>query len=76
MFVMPLEAINAIRNSPSWQDSVIFITYAEHGGSYDHVRSPHARQGGQRNPDGIIPFLDLQSLYLLLRRAKAMHGPT
>jgi phospholipase C len=49
------QVVNAIRNSPSWQDSVIFITYDEHGGSYDHVRPPHARQGGQRSPDGISP---------------------
>jgi phospholipase C len=47
--------VNAIRNSPSWRDSVIFITYDEHGGAYDHVRPPHALQGGQRNPDGISP---------------------
>jgi len=47
--------VNAIRNGPNWQDSVIFITYDEHGGSYDHVSPPHARQGGQRNPDGISP---------------------
>jgi phospholipase C len=49
------QVVNAIRNSPSWQDSVIFITYDEHGGSYDHVAPPHAPQGGQRNPDGISP---------------------
>jgi phospholipase C len=49
------QVVNAIRNSPSWKDSVIFITYDEHGGSYDHVRPPHARQAGQPNPDGISP---------------------
>ncbi len=49
------QVVNAIRNSPNWKDSVIFITYDEHGGSYDHVRPPHALQGGQRNPDGISP---------------------
>jgi len=26
-----------LRNGPFWQDSVIFITYDEHGGYYDHV---------------------------------------
>jgi phospholipase C len=49
------QVVNAIRNSPSWQDSVIFITYDEHGGFYDHVRPPHAPQAGQSNPDGIPP---------------------
>jgi phospholipase C len=47
--------VNAVRNGPNWQDSVIFITYDEHGGSYDHVRPPQAPQHGQRNPDGISP---------------------
>ena len=49
------QVVNAIRNSPSWQDSVIFITYDEHGGFYDHVAPPHAPQAGQSNPDGISP---------------------
>jgi hypothetical protein len=49
------QVVNAIRNSPSWQDSVIFIIYDEHGGFYDHVPPPHASQAGQSNPDGISP---------------------
>ena len=49
--------INAVRNGPNWKDSIIFFTYDEHGGSYDHVRPPRARQGGQRTPDGIVPGL-------------------
>src|SRR5258707_14345637 len=28
------KVVNALRNSPSWDDSVLFITYDEHGGSY------------------------------------------
>ena len=49
------QVINAVRNGPNWQDSVIFVTYDEHGGSYDHVRPPQAPEQGQRNPDGISP---------------------
>jgi phospholipase C len=33
----------------------VFITYDEHGGSYDHVAPPLAPQGGARTPDGIAP---------------------
>ena len=44
-----------MRNGPFWQDSVIFIAYDEHGGYYDHVASPAARQGHQRTPDSISP---------------------
>lgn len=49
------QVVNAIRNGPFWQDSVIFITYDEHGGFYDHVAPPKARQGDARTPDGISP---------------------
>src|SRR5262249_17244624 len=37
------------------KDSVIFITYDEHGGFYDHVAPPRAPQGSARTPDGIFP---------------------
>jgi phospholipase C len=44
------QVVNAIRNGPYWKDSIIFISYDEHGGFYDHVKSPEAAQ-----PDGIAP---------------------
>jgi phospholipase C len=47
--------VNAVRNGPFWKDTIIFITYDEHGGFYDHVRPPQAPQGGARTPDGISP---------------------
>lgn len=47
--------INAVRNGPYWKDSVIFVTYDEHGGFYDHVAPPRAPQGSARTPDGIFP---------------------
>jgi phospholipase C len=47
--------VNAIRNGPYWKDSIIFITYDEHGGYYDHAKPPAALQGGARTPDGIAP---------------------
>jgi phospholipase C len=49
------QIVNAVRSSPNWKDSIIFITYDEHGGFYDHVGSPVAPQGGASNPDGIAP---------------------
>jgi phospholipase C len=45
----------ALRASPCWKDSVLFITYDEHGGFYDHVAPPRTRQGERRTPDGISP---------------------
>src|SRR5436309_1863650 len=46
---------HALRQSPGWKDSFLFITYDDHGGSYDHVAPAAARQGGALNPDGINP---------------------
>jgi phospholipase C len=47
--------VNSVRNSPFWKDTVIVFTYDEHGGFYDHVAPPRARQGHAPNPDGISP---------------------
>jgi len=33
---------NKIRNSPLWNESVLIITWDEHGGFYDHVPPPEA----------------------------------
>lgn len=49
------QVINAVRNSSFWKDSIVFLTYDEHGGFYDHVAPPRARQGHAPNPDGISP---------------------
>jgi phospholipase C len=49
------KVINAVRNGPNWKDTVLIVTYDEHGGFYDHAKSPRARQGHAPNPDGINP---------------------
>jgi len=47
--------LNAVRNGPFWKDSIVFVTYDEHGGFYDHAKSAPAPQGGALSPDGIAP---------------------
>jgi phospholipase C len=47
--------VNAVRSGPFWKDSIVFLTYDEHGGSFDHVAPPAAPQAGLRTPDGIFP---------------------
>jgi phospholipase C len=42
--------INALMQSPAWEKTVMFFTYDEHGGYYDHVAPPRAVV-----PDGIAP---------------------
>jgi phospholipase C len=49
------QLIDAVRNGPFWKDSIIIVTHDEHGGSYDHVAPPRARQEHAPNPDGINP---------------------
>jgi phospholipase C len=49
------QVIDAVRSGPNWSDSIIFITYDDPGGFYDHVSPPTAHQGGLPNPDGISP---------------------
>lgn len=36
------DVYNKIRNSPLWPNSLLIITYDEHGGFYDHVAPPTA----------------------------------
>lgn len=33
---------NAVRNSPCWKETLLILTYDEHGGCYDHVSPPAA----------------------------------
>jgi phospholipase C len=49
------QIVSAVRNSPNWKDSILFVTYDEHGGAYDHQAPPPAAQKGALNPDGINP---------------------
>jgi phospholipase C len=43
---------NAVRSGPGWQDTLLIITYDEHGGCYDHVVPPAATApGGHTTPD-------------------------
>jgi phospholipase C len=41
----------AIRNSPHWDDSLLIVTFDEHGGFYDHVPPPQAVAPGDNYPD-------------------------
>ncbi|KAF9592217.1 hypothetical protein IFM89_012793 [Coptis chinensis] len=55
MFVK--EVYETLRASPQWNETLLIITYDEHGGFYDHVATPVS---GVPSPDGIVgpePFL-------------------
>jgi phospholipase C len=49
------QVIQAVRNGPFWKDSIIFLTYDESGGFYDHAKPAEVPQEGSLNPDGINP---------------------
>ena len=40
-----LDLFEALVNAPQWQDTVLVITYDEHGGFYDHVVPPPVPDG-------------------------------
>jgi len=46
------QVVNALMTSPEWSSSVLFLTYDEHGGFYDHVKPPAAC-----TPDDIPPMI-------------------
>ncbi len=43
---------NAVRGGPGWENTLLVITYDEHGGCYDHVLPPAATPPGGPAPDG------------------------
>lgn len=41
--------VDAVRNSPYWNDCVVFITFDENGGRWDHVAPPKVDRWGPGN---------------------------
>ena len=44
------QVYEALRRSPDWEDTLLIVTYDEHGGFYDHVMPP------KLHPDDDAPF--------------------
>lgn len=44
------EVYEALRSGPQWEETLLVVTYDEHGGFYDHVPTPV----GVPSPDGIV----------------------
>jgi phospholipase C len=47
--VLIADVYEALRASPAWNNTLLIVTYDEHGGYYDHVTPPI----GAANPDGL-----------------------
>ena len=43
---------NAVRSGPGWKQTLLVITYDEHGGCYDHVVPPPAMPPDDKKSDG------------------------
>ena len=43
---------NAVRAAPTWERTLLVVTYDEHGGCFDHVAPPAAVSPGRPYPDG------------------------
>ncbi|KAK4791443.1 hypothetical protein SAY86_031856 [Trapa natans] len=83
MFVK--EVYETLRASPQWNETLLVITYDEHGGFYDHVATPVR---GIPSPDGIVgqePFffhfdrLGVRVPTIMvspwIKRGTVVHGP-
>ncbi len=46
------EVYAAVRGGPAWRQTLLIITYDEHGGCFDHVPPPAATPPGGPYPDG------------------------
>jgi len=44
------DVYNAVRNGPGWDQTLLFITYDEHGGLYDHVPPPSGATAPDTTP--------------------------
>ncbi|MEA2376142.1 MAG: phospholipase [Thermoleophilaceae bacterium] len=52
------DVYEALRKSPGWDDTVLVITYDEHGGFYDHVSPPRVNDGSGYGTLGVrVPAL-------------------
>ena len=53
-----LDVYNALRNSADWDDTLLVVTYDEHGGFYDHVTPPAVSDGSGYDTLGLrVPTL-------------------
>lgn len=48
------DIVRAVQSSPAWADTVIIITYDEHGGRWDHVPPP---AGDRWGPGSRVPLI-------------------
>lgn len=62
----------SLRNGPKWNETLLIITYDEHGGFYDHVSPP---QEGVPNPDGKKNFYGFDFNRLGLRVPMILVSP-
>ena len=44
------QVYNAVRSGPRWKQTLLIITFDEHGGCYDHVVPPRRRRQMARRP--------------------------
>ncbi len=58
------EVYEAIRLSPHWEESLLVVTYDEHGGFYDHVPPPTAVAPGDAitNPSNSLHHFEFRQL--------------
>jgi phospholipase C len=70
------DVYNALRHSPGWRDTMLVITYDEHGGFYDHVTPPELPTADEARPRFMTYGVRVPALIAGPRVSRAvLHAP-
>jgi phospholipase C len=70
-----LDVYQALRRSPAWKDTLLIVTYDEHGGFYDHVTPPPLPADDPARPEFTTYGLRVPALFAGPRvRRQVLHA--
>jgi phospholipase C len=70
------DVYDALRKSPEWKDTMLVITYDEHGGFYDHVTPPELLPADEARPQYATYGVRVPALIVGPRvRRQVLHAP-
>jgi phospholipase C len=71
------DVYDALLHSPDWQDTMLVITYDEHGGFYDHVTPPELPSADEARPEYATYGVRVPALIVGPRVGRqVLHAPT
>ena len=71
-----LDVYEALMNSPAWEDTLLIVTYDEHGGFFDHVQPPPLPAADEARPEFTTYGVRVPALIVGPRvERKVLHDP-